>query len=91
MYCLRPIQKIPMARTTTTAITMGERSPWFAIQRISPEKMDIAVGWGGGAGFGEVVGRGVAAVAAAVTGVFANRAKQQKWETSAVTVPDSGW
>ena len=71
--------------------TKGYLSTWFPDQRIIPEKMDIAVGGGEGRVAAACAGATVAlAVDAGLTGAFAKRAKQQKWDTSAVTVPDSG-
>jgi len=60
-----------------------------------PRKVVAIVGDGGAIFVGiNCVGTWVAAMVAAMTGavgavvtVFANNAKQQKWETSAVTVP----
>ena len=89
--CFQTIRTIPTARTAIPTSSTGFVTSRLITVRTMPRKVVAIVGDGGAIFVGiNCVGTWVAAMTGAVGAVvtvLANNAKQQKWETSAVTVP----
>src|SRR4030042_5104820 len=88
----RPYRKTATARITSPAVSRMFFIALSMTHRIMLENVENAVGAGGAAGVaGICVGTSVAASGGTGITALANSATGQKWDSSAVTIPVSGW